>query len=79
MNRLRWRLARWLVGPFTRLPADDGVYIVTNAGRVQSIITAETFELTVSSNLDLTRFSNGPGDFRYEPHHRKGVFSGTVA
>jgi hypothetical protein len=28
MTRLRWRLARWLVGPFITFPDRKGVWIV---------------------------------------------------
>ena len=52
MKRLRWRVARWLVGPFVQIPEEQGVWIVQRfEGGWHALIRAKTFRLKMSTRL----------------------------
>jgi hypothetical protein len=74
MTRLRWRLARWLVGPFITFPDRDGVWIVQWCeGGWSYTVEADRFRLRMCSDLpSLNEYDDLP-----TPSTR-GRFAGTV-
>lgn len=72
--RLRWRLARWLVGPFVTLPERDGVWIVQRwTGGWTTTYEADRFRLKMCASYgSLHEYDDLP-----TPSTR-GRFAGTV-
>lgn len=79
MRRIRWRLARLLVGSFVTLPSKDGVWIVTQFadGRGHAVIEAESFRLRMSTKLNGYDIP-GPAFTGFRPAETTGRFVGTV-
>jgi hypothetical protein len=76
-GRLAGRLARWLVGPFVRLPADDGVWVVIRYEGWLSTIQADRFRLKSTTNLRSLDYAND-SSFEYRPSGTFTRFVGTV-
>jgi hypothetical protein len=81
--RIRFRLARWLLGYApVNVPEDEGTYIVIRSGKpedrykVTMIVTAETFKLDMTTpvrSLDMDGIREP-----YRPGGTTGTFSGTI-
>jgi hypothetical protein len=74
MSRARYRLARWLVGPFVRIPDRTGTWIVLRFGGGSSaVFEADKFRLRHSVSLapitDVTKYGR---------RRTTGRFVGTV-
>lgn len=73
-ERLRWRLAHWLVGPFVTIPDRNGVLIVQHfEGGWSVVYEADRFRLRMCTSLpSLNEYDDTP-----TPATR-GRFAGTV-
>lgn len=82
--RLRWRIARWLVGPFVNIPPETGVWLVSRLGettywvlRVDKFRLRSGFRLRDDLNPDKV-FGSDEALERIGLGHRWGRFVGTV-
>ena len=80
MTRFRYRLARWLIGPFVNIPERDGVWIVQriDGGTGTLLIEADRFRLKMVNNLRRKVYDDSAVDRTYGLSRRTGRFVGTV-
>lgn len=82
LDRFRYRLARWLVGPFVNIPEQDGVWIIARVegGTGTMILHTERFRLKSTTNLRALDYPRK--SFSIEDFDRSRTFTrfvGTVA
>ena len=76
MTRLRWRLARWLVGPFVQLPDRKGAWIVMRyEGGFVVTIEADKLRLRMETRM---RALDDPSPVDWNAPRSSGRFVGTV-
>lgn len=79
MTNVMWRVARYVAGhPILLDPTEgkDGAWVFIRSGVTVSWIKAETFDMTVTTEIAPLEPSDSWA--RYEPGKRHGTFSGTV-
>jgi hypothetical protein len=76
---LRWRIARWLVGPFVTIPERNGVWIVQRfEGGWSVVIEADKFRLRMQTPLMSFRVDDPAHPIDRGEAYIRGRFVGTV-
>jgi hypothetical protein len=73
MTHLRYRIARWLVGPFVTLPDKDGVWVVMRwVGDYTAVYQTDRFRLRMCASYPPDEHDDNP------TRSLRGRFAGTV-
>lgn len=80
LYRLKWRIARWLVGPIIHDPTDgrDGVFVIAREEGLLMTLETDKFRLKTGMHIDQQAFGDFASLAAYGAVRRWGRFVGTV-